>query len=40
MDNTLSSNFLIVFLSFPRRPVIITFPVSFNKEDIVFMLSS
>ena len=40
MDNTLSSNFLIVVLSFPRQPVIITFPFSFNEEDIVFMLSS
>ena len=40
MDNTLSSNFLIVVLSFPRQPVIITLPFSFNVEDIVFMLSS
>ena len=40
IDNTLSSNFLIVFLSFPRQPVIITFPFSFNEDDIVFMLSS
>ena len=40
IDNTFSSNFLIVVLSLPRQPVIITFSFSFYEEDIVFILSS
>ena len=40
MDKTLPLNFFIVSLSFPKHPVIITFPFSFSVEEIVFILSS